>query len=308
MFATMLVPLDGTAEAAVALPVARALGRAAGGAIRLVRVVRGDRSDEVATASANLWEVARELRASGVEASTVVRQGTPAEEIVGEAVDCSADLIAMATHGRSGLGRALLGSVADGVVTTSPVPVLLQRPGGHRVGAVRRLLVPVDGSPGGALALGVALGLARAAGARITLLEVVVPLVSYALGTSVDGGMAYLDPAWDAEATTAAQAYVGGMAARLGRAGVEAEGRAAIATIGTPSATIADAIGRVAAEVDADLIVMSTHALTGPARTVLGSVADAVVRESHRAVLLVRQGMRLPAIPDPVAAAAPTPG
>jgi hypothetical protein len=61
--------------------------------------------------------------------------------------------------------------------------------------------------------------------------------------------------------------------------------------------------------VGADLIVMSTHALTGPMRTLLGSVADAVVRGSHRPVLLIRRGMRLPRGParDEVTAAPAAP-
>jgi hypothetical protein len=50
---------------------------------------------------------------------------------------------------------------------------------------------------------------------------------------------------------------------------------------------------------------MSTHALTGPARTLLGSVADAVVRTADRPVLLIRQGMRLPRVEAETAAAAP---
>jgi hypothetical protein len=52
---------------------------------------------------------------------------------------------------------------------------------------------------------------------------------------------------------------------------------------------VPDTIHAVAEETDADLIVMSTHALTGPARTVLGSVADAVVRTSRHPVLLARR-------------------
>jgi nucleotide-binding universal stress UspA family protein len=83
----------------------------------------------------------------------VVRQGEPAAQIVEEILAASVDLVAMATHGRSGLQRAMLGSVAERTLERSPVPVLVQRPGGKRVTEIRTLLVPVDGSPGGALAL-----------------------------------------------------------------------------------------------------------------------------------------------------------
>jgi nucleotide-binding universal stress UspA family protein len=92
----------------------------------------------------------------------------------------------------------------------------------------------------------------------------------------------YIDPLWDDESQASAQRYVDGLAARLQEAGVRAEGRA---LVGDVAATIA----QTAAQVDADLIVMSTHALTGPARAVLGSVADEVVRIAHHPVLLVQR-------------------
>jgi len=57
-----------------------------------------------------------------------------------------------------------------------------------------------------------------------------------------------------------------------------------------PSRSVAESIIKTADEVDDDLIVMSTHALTGPARALLGSVADAVVRNAHRPGLLPRRG------------------
>ena len=57
----------------------------------------------------------------------------------------------------------------------------------------------------------------------------------------------------------------------------------------TPSAAVVEAIIATADQVDADLIVMSTHAHTGLARVLLGSVADALVRHAHRPVLLVRR-------------------
>src|SRR5438093_160441 len=97
------------------------------------------------------------------------------------------------------VGAGRLGSVAEGTLEHSPVPVLVQRPGGKHVTAIKTLLVPVDGSPGGALALGSAVVLARATRARIVLMQVVVPL-AFALTLS-DASMApaYYDPAWDEE-------------------------------------------------------------------------------------------------------------
>jgi nucleotide-binding universal stress UspA family protein len=305
MFTELLVPLDGTAEAAIAVRPALTLARATGARMRLVQVTErasGDRSADAAVAAElGLERIAAEVAADGVAVDTEVRRGDAAEQIVAEARRAGADLVVMATHGRSGLGRAVIGSVAEAVLAHSPVPVLLLRPGGHRMTHLRTLLVPLDGTPGGAHALGVALGLARATGARIVLLEVQppVPLTAYA-GDPVVGGAAlsYVDPAWDEEARQAAQGYVDRMAERLRHAGVAAEGRA---ILGDVVATI-EATGE---DVAADLIVMSTHAHTGPARALLGSVADAVVRTSHRPVLLVRRSGAVRTTPARVEPGAP---
>jgi nucleotide-binding universal stress UspA family protein len=281
VFTKLLVPLDGTAESAVALPLARTVAGATGATVLLMQVVlpRMLGADDAAKAGQeSLSRIADELGKSNLRVASVVQAAAaPADAILRQAREGGADLIVMATHGRGGLARAVLGSVAERVVADSPVPVLLLRPGGHRVTRIQRLLVPVDGTPGGILALGVAAPFARATGAQIVLLQVVVPLAPYA---GVDA--AFIDPAWDDEALASAEHYVSGLAARLERAGLTAEGRA---TVGQP----ADTIVRTVAETGADVIVMSTHALTGPARAVLGSTADEVVRTGDRPVLLVRQ-------------------
>ena len=74
-----------------------------------------------------LAPVAVELRNKGVRVRTQVRRGQPAEEIVLAAREIGADLIAMTTHGRSGFGRLLFGSVAEAVLRESRLPVFLMR-------------------------------------------------------------------------------------------------------------------------------------------------------------------------------------
>src|SRR6266536_520409 len=132
MFAKLLVPLDGSPEAATALPAARTLAAALGASMRVVRVVPDQAIVATAEAATNLRAVERELAGDGIVVSSSVAYGDPAEQIVAEAERYHADFIVMATHGRTGLSRAVLGSVADGVLTHSHVPVVLVRPGGHR--------------------------------------------------------------------------------------------------------------------------------------------------------------------------------
>jgi nucleotide-binding universal stress UspA family protein len=74
-----------------------------------------------------LAPIAAELRGKGVRVRTLVRRGEPAAEIVEAAREADADLIAMTTHGRSGLGRLLFGSVAEAVLRRAELPVFLMR-------------------------------------------------------------------------------------------------------------------------------------------------------------------------------------
>jgi nucleotide-binding universal stress UspA family protein len=277
-FKTILVPLDGTASAATALPLARSLAKVNDASLVLIRCVPADHS--VGEAEHYLQSVASEL--SDCSVRRVVRHGSPAEELVSAIRDEAADLVVMATHGRVGLQRALLGSVAEHVVKASPVPVALVRPGGKQTSQLKKLLVPTDGTAGAALALGTAIGLARSAGARVTLIEAVEPYPLWLYGGDFGLAPTYVDPSWDEDALRAAQTYVSGVVARLNAEGLAAEGTARL------GGTLA-IIEAAADEADADLIVMSTHGYTGPARAVLGSTADALVRTAKRPVLLVRR-------------------
>jgi nucleotide-binding universal stress UspA family protein len=89
----------------------------------VVEDVEGRRRD----AEEYLAPIAAALRAKGIDVSWQVRRGRPTEEILAAAREGHVDLIAMATHGRTGLGRLLFGSVAEGVLRHAPVPVFLIR-------------------------------------------------------------------------------------------------------------------------------------------------------------------------------------
>jgi nucleotide-binding universal stress UspA family protein len=280
MFKKILVPLDGTPTAAVAVSLALRLARLASAELVLVRVVSANGS-KAAAGQTYLDGVASDLPPDGPRAETLVRTGSPGEAIVAAVQDQQADLVVMATHGRSGLARATAGSVTEHVLTHSAAPVLTLRQGTESRAAMTKLLVPVDGTPGGTVALDVAVGLARTTGASIVLLQVTEPIHLSILDLPFGTLASAMEPSWEEEDRAAAQHYVDGLVARLQRIGVTAVGRS---LIGSPAGTIS----QVARESEVDMIVMSTHALTGPVRTLLGSVADEVVRTSNRPVLLVR--------------------
>jgi nucleotide-binding universal stress UspA family protein len=131
----ILVPLDGSPLAEAALPGIAALARRHGAEIVLLRVAHatalpGPNLAEaqvavVQEAETYLAEVSRRLAAEGVSASSAVRYGGTPEEILDDIRVRRPDLVAMSTHGRTGLTHLLLGSVAEQVLRASPVPVLL---------------------------------------------------------------------------------------------------------------------------------------------------------------------------------------
>ena len=284
MFSKILVPLDGTAQSNAALPLARTIARATGGTITLLRVVKADDATRPAVASDELRRIATELTTAGPPVKTeVCGSDEIAYTILQQIQQDATDLVIMRTHGRAGIERAVLGSVTQQVLADSNIPIMLLRPGGRRITHINKLLVPVDGSPGGTLALGTAVPLSKTTGASIQLLEVSVPTPTWIYAGDAYAGMAYYDPAWDEEALASARTYVEGVVKRLRAAQLVAEGEVRHAPV------VAEAIVQAADTSDADLIVMSTRALTGPARALLGSTADAVVRGAHCPVLLVHR-------------------
>ncbi len=313
MIKKILVPVDGTARATTALAVAYAIQTATGADISTIHVDsdRHRRPAEIAqdTERTSFNGLDAGLAPAGFHVQEIIGHADVPSGIVQEAIAQEADLIVMGTHGRSGVGRLLLGSVATDVLAQSPVPVLLVRESEEPVRTVKTLLVPVDGTPGGSLALSMAVQLARAASAKIVLLDVAVS--QHIIAADVYSGLTVpgaLDPDWDQVVLKAAGQYVDQMAQAVREQGVAAEGRAVLGDVPGTIVAIAD-------EVHADLIVMSTHALTGPARAILGSVADAVARTAHHPVLLVKRpeaesSRKEPADPNTVRGLAPaaTPG
>jgi nucleotide-binding universal stress UspA family protein len=297
MFHHLLVPLDGSPQSNVAIPIARVLAVDLNASIVLLRVLPWVGMAEDHEASAGAVDAMRrtvdDLSSGGIRVETVVRYGKPAEEIISECLTRKSDLIVMRTRGRAGLERAVLGSVTQRVLQASPVPVLVVRAGGRQPEHIHSVLVPVDGSAGASVALGTALRVARSTGAQVQLVEVVVPISTEAYAGAAFGAAPYVDPSWVDEALSEARSYVDGLVASLQDAGVTALGE--VLVLGD----VAPAIVEYEESVAADLIVMSTQARTGAARALLGSVADAVVRHADCPVMLLNQSQAESYSPSP---------
>lgn len=124
----ILMPVDQSRRDSIALPYAARMAPALGARIALVQVVPLTRSiipNAMRHAKAYLDAVEAGLREQGLAVETAVRRGDPATVIIALADELKADLILMTTRGRSGLGKFVLGSVADAVLANCPKPVLL---------------------------------------------------------------------------------------------------------------------------------------------------------------------------------------
>jgi nucleotide-binding universal stress UspA family protein len=292
VFTNVIVPLDGSHDAAAAIPVARTLAALGGGRLSLLRVVHrpaglfASHVNQVREASAYLDRVVRDqLAGLDLTVSTHVRSGDVVDAILAEVDGSGSSLIVMATRGHGGVVRAVLGSVASELLGRSPVPVVLVRAGARPIEKLHQILVPIDGSPESEQPLAAAADLAAAAGAKVSVLQVVPPspIPTWASERAVPLELGqYVDPGeMDRAALAEARQYVNTLVGRLERRGISAE---ALAMLGEMPSTItetADAHGT-------DLIVMRTRGHTGAARAVLGSVADAVVRSAGVPVMLLR--------------------
>ena len=206
-----------------------------------------------------------------------VAAGDPAREIAAAAAET--DLVVMATHGRSGLGQLVMGSVTAAVLRTGRVPVLALRAGqGDRpLTAVKRILWATDLSPTSEGAGRYVLPLAEMFSAEVFLLHV----VSAAQLVGAPDMPVPLPGEW-LEAELAARDR--DLASREKE--IEATGATARrkVTVGAPAATI---LAEAEAE-RADLIVMGTHGRRGLPHVLLGSVAEAVIRKAPCPVLVVQ--------------------
>lgn len=185
--AAVLVPLDGERLAERALPLAAQLAHAIGAELRLVQAISlppelpltglltGVDQLDVGPRAYLTSQATRIAGESELEATTSFGYGPSASVILGEATSAGASHIVMTTHGRVGLRRAVLGSVAERVVRDSPLPVLLL-PAAAEAGSehrpIRHILLPVDGSVLSHAVIAPVAQLAKAFRADVSLLRV----------------------------------------------------------------------------------------------------------------------------------------
>lgn len=311
MYETILVPLDGSPFGEQVLPLAAGLARAQEATIELLRVhvpILADygteafmnaRQDDALRedASAYLDGVAAGIEGARAQRTTVVLADdrSVAHAICHEADSHASVLVAMTTHGRTGLTRSLVGSVADGVLRHTTRPLLLWRSTGRTPplpAHVAHVLVALDGSEHAEAVLPHAAALADAFRARVTLLRLVgrslsvrddmVALPIYPLFT-YGSAVAVADTAATQAAAQEARRYLERIAGQLRR---ERHGLAVNIRVNVQENVGAGILSAVA-ETGADLVAMTTHG-RGMTRLVTGSTVDTVMRGRYGATLLLR--------------------
>lgn len=300
MTSKILVPLDGSALAEQALSCAVMLAGGLPAELVFFRAVSVpsevkevlDRVDLPADARAAplaadaheyLKQVAHPLQQTGLSISTIVRCG-PAADAISDCVEqLGIQQIVMATHGYSGISRWVHGSVAERVLLSASVPVLLVRASEDAGGAsfkplsCQRILVPLDGSPIAEQVLPTASNVARALAAELVLFR--VPAVSTSTYLARDSYVP-LDHLIET-ANQDTEKYLNHTAESTREQGIQVSTAIQIGGVANAIIDYAEA-NRI------DLIAMCTHGRTGLARWALGSVADRVLRAGRVPLLLVR--------------------
>ena len=305
MFKKILVPLDGSRTAESALPYARALAEKMALDVELISV-----TDSAAMAlnvpsaeglfldklvendSRELTQYLTEVAKSFLPTRTQCRveKGAPGTVIIDTAAADKDALIVMGTHGRSGLSRCLLGSVAEKVLRGTSNPLLLVRASDQArtegQAKLESVLVPLDGSELGELALPPALDLAKSMNLEVVLVRAYeLPATAYYRGEDYPPGAEAFIPSYEelvAAASAEAREYLDAKVKDLRSQGLEK----------VRSQVLAGAAGeeiiKFSQNASGSLIAMCTHGRSGVTRWVLGSVTEKVVRHADAPVLVVR--------------------
>lgn len=289
----ILVPLDGSKLAEQILPYARLLAEVYRAPVELLSVdelAAGAPFSSSAGAMTYLKKISVECFPTSLHVDAVIERGKPAEAIVVRARQVPDCLIAMVTHGHSGVKRLLLGSIAAEVVQTAPGPLLLARateaPQAAERASIQAVIVPLDGSEVAEIVLPLAFDVAKSVNAELVLARAFhVPPTAYYRTEDVPPVAEPFIPTYDdlvADEIRQAQEYLGAKAKEAQSRGVTKLRTEVL------NGSAAEEIVKLAQTTAGSLIAMCTHGRSGVRRLLLGSVTEKVVLRSHDPVLIVR--------------------
>ena len=296
MYTSIVVPLDGSVFANGALPVAVALAKRSDAALHLIHVRDSVTISEAGPFGAFLLDTDEpRARAEFENVAARLAQGgalrVTAEFLDGPVIsslqryleDGTHDLMVLMSHGRGGLSRAWLGSVADGLIRHAHVPLLLLREETTSVHQAveplfRRVIVPLDGSAIAEEVLDDVVALGTTDVTEYVVLTVIAP--HHDRKREHDDTVPLIGRSYDEQQREKAFGYLNGVAAELRSTGAVVTVRVEV------HEQRAQGILDAAVEHHVDLIALSTHGRGGISRLVHGSVADKVIRGATTAVLV----------------------
>jgi nucleotide-binding universal stress UspA family protein len=305
MYTRILVPLDGSSLAEQALPYAGLLAGALNIPVSLLNVFdsvppqfadpgRGLYETQITASYRDnaidyLQKAGSGLKQSGVTITADAHEGNAAEQIINEAEKDPDTLIAMVTHGRSGLGRWVLGSVTDKVLHATTNPLLIahaqDEASVNPQPTLKNLIVPLDGSPLAGRVLPHVEALVPALGLNVILVRVAASSDDYYRYVDMSMGAAIDTSRFDEyshQAEAEAATYLEKVKEQLSGKGVTSVEERLVA--GSAAGAILD----LAQETPDSLVALTTHGRSGVERWVLGSVTDRLVRHSGQPVLVIR--------------------
>jgi nucleotide-binding universal stress UspA family protein len=299
MFSKIVIPLDGSPVAEAALPYARALARGGSLPVELLSVIdldemarhiaaeRGlflDTLDDFETHRRNDYLSALAKSFAGVQVTWRVERGEAASTIVESAAADKAALVCMATHGRSGLQRWLLGSVAEKVLRASENPLLLVRASDSvpvtGVKTLDAIIVPLDGSSIAEQVLPAVAELAKGLDLEVIFFRA----YNIPYGSFYEGGGSYAVDLQRLSSVieTDVEHYLEERRDVFAKAGL------AKLAYASKEGLAADAIIDFARNKPDGLIAICSHGRSGVRRWALGSVTETVVRHARNPVLILR--------------------
>lgn len=290
MYDTVLLPTDGSEPAARAAAHGAALASLFDATVHVLGVVDLQSAagpfnvggvddafvDRLESEAEDAVDATSESMEGAVTVHTAVEKGRPAETIVKYGRDHSVDLIAMGTHGRTGLHRYVAGSVTERVLRLSTVPVLTTRVTERSTdaGEYDEILVPTDGSQTAAEAVDHAIAIAERTDARIHVVSVVD------IGALAGASAEALPPDLFDTLETSAEDAVEKLSSRVREAGVDV---LSTVEVGRPAKTVRS----YTTDNEIDLVVMGTSGHSGLDRFLLGSTTEHVVRRSECPVIAI---------------------
>ena len=294
MFKDIMLPVDGSRFSELALPLAVRLAQQTDARLHIVRVHVPSVPTAEAVVSENYDELVRDWERdalslalgravdAGVNATSELLEGPVVAGLQRYIEAAGIDLVVMTTHGRSGIRRAVMGSVAEQCVRKTEIPILLIHPRSeqdlvaHDLTTMQRILVPLDGSEESEAVLPHVATLARLANAELILARVACAPFDIAVTIGPEALRDYLE-----RMREEADQYLAEM-----RRTMPSDLKVTWTSVTADRAP--EGIMRAAQDQGADMIAMATHGRSGWARIAVGSVAETVLHKSTTPVLLIK--------------------